>query len=168
MKEELSNDVYNFGKMILEILTGGKLTSAATNIHSNSQEALLREVYNGNEVLLASHAVSVEEFMPDRIKVDLSGAAKKYASGSNVALTATAFNLFGPPASNRNYEMESQLKRKGFSAAAFPEFVFDIPGETAFERQRRQGITNEQGQATESFPLAAALKDIAVLEGKMF
>ncbi|KAK2451553.1 leucine-rich repeat receptor protein kinase TDR [Trifolium repens] len=50
MKEELSNDVYNFGKMILEILTGGKLTSAATNIHSNSQEALLREVYNGNEV----------------------------------------------------------------------------------------------------------------------
>ncbi|CAJ2637069.1 unnamed protein product [Trifolium pratense] len=49
MTEELSNDVYNFGKMILEILTGGKLTNAAANIHSNSQEVLLREVYNGNE-----------------------------------------------------------------------------------------------------------------------
>ncbi|GAU38144.1 hypothetical protein TSUD_145210 [Trifolium subterraneum] len=50
MTEELSNDVYNFGKMILEILTGRKLTaSAATNIHGNSQEVLLREVYNGHE-----------------------------------------------------------------------------------------------------------------------
>jgi uncharacterized protein YfaS (alpha-2-macroglobulin family) len=126
------------------------------------------EVYNGNEILLASHAVSVEEFMPDRIKVDLSGAAKEYVSGSNVSLTATAFNLFGPPATDRNYEMESQLKRKGFSAAAFPEFIFDIPAETTFERQRRQGVTNAQGQATESFPIAPGLKDIGVLEGKIY
>ncbi|MCF2506591.1 MG2 domain-containing protein [Dyadobacter sp. CY107] len=126
------------------------------------------EVYNGNDILLASHAVSVEEFMPDRIKVDLSGAAKEYFSGSNVSLTATAINLFGPPASNRTYEMDAQFKRKGFSAAAFPEFVFDIPGETAFEKQSRQGVTNDQGQATESFPIAAGLKDIGVLEGKIF
>ncbi|MCF2495947.1 alpha-2-macroglobulin family protein [Dyadobacter chenhuakuii] len=126
------------------------------------------EVYNGNDILLASHAVSVEEFMPDRIKVDLSGAAKEYVSGNNVSLTATATNLFGPPASNRTYQMDAQFKRKGFSSAAFPEFVFDIPGETAFEKQSRQGVTNEQGQATESFPIAAGLKDIGVLEGKIF
>lgn len=126
------------------------------------------EVYNGNDILLASHAVSVEEFMPDRIKVDLSGAAKEYVSGSNVSVTATAFNLFGPPAANRNYEMSSQLKRKAFSAAAFPEFTFDIPAETTFERQTRQGITNAQGQATESFPIAAGIKDIGIVEGKIF
>jgi len=58
MEEELSNDVYNFGKMILEILTGGRLTSAAAIIHSKSQETLLREVYNDNEVTSAS---SMEE-----------------------------------------------------------------------------------------------------------
>jgi len=58
MEEELSNDVYNFGKMILEILTGGRLTNAAANIHSKSQETLLREVYNDNEVTSAS---SMEE-----------------------------------------------------------------------------------------------------------
>jgi uncharacterized protein YfaS (alpha-2-macroglobulin family) len=126
------------------------------------------EVYNANEILLASRAVSVEEFMPDRIKVDLSGATADYVSGGTVSLTATALNLFGPPATNRTYEMESQLKRKGFTAPTFPDFSFDIPAETAFERETRQGVTNEQGQATEKFVLAAGLKDIGVLEGKIY
>lgn len=126
------------------------------------------EVYNANDVLLASQPVSVEEFMPDRIKVDLGGAAKEYFAGSTVALTATAINLFGPPASNRTYEMESQLKRKGFFAKNFPEYTFDIPAETSFEKERRQGITNEKGQATERFGLASGLRDIGILEGKIF
>jgi uncharacterized protein YfaS (alpha-2-macroglobulin family) len=85
-----------------------------------------------------------------------------------VSLTATALNLFGPPATNRTYEMESQLKRKGFTAKGFPEYSFDIPAETTFERETRQGVTNEQGQATEQFVLAAGLKDIGVLEGKIY
>lgn len=126
------------------------------------------EVYNANEVLLGSQAVSVEEFMPDRIKVDLSGAAKDYMSGQKVSLTATAVNLFGPPASNRNYQMDFQLQRKGFTAKAFPEYSFNIPAETAFERDSRQGTTNEQGQASEQFALAAGLQDIGVLEGKIY
>ncbi|KEH37840.1 putative protein kinase RLK-Pelle-LRR-XI-1 family [Medicago truncatula] len=54
IKEELRNDVYNFGKMILEILTGKRLTSAAASIDNKSQEILLREVCNGNEVASAS------------------------------------------------------------------------------------------------------------------
>jgi uncharacterized protein YfaS (alpha-2-macroglobulin family) len=126
------------------------------------------EVFNANDVLLTSQSVSVEEFMPDRIKVDLSGAAKEYISGGAVALTATATNLFGPPAANRTYEMESQLKRKGFFAKGFPEYTFDIPAETSFEKETRQGSTNELGQATERFLLPAALKDIGVLEGKIY
>lgn len=50
LKEELCNDIYNFGKMILEILTGGRFTSVAASIQSKSHEVLLREVCNGNEV----------------------------------------------------------------------------------------------------------------------
>jgi len=54
IKEELRNDVYNFGKMILEILTGKRLTSEAASIDNKSREVLLREVCNGNEVVSAS------------------------------------------------------------------------------------------------------------------
>jgi uncharacterized protein YfaS (alpha-2-macroglobulin family) len=126
------------------------------------------EVYNANDVLLTSQAVSVEEFMPDRIKVDLSGGAKEYTSGGTIVLTATALNLFGPPASNRAYEMESQLKRKGFFAKDYPAFTFDIPAQTAFEKETRQGTTDEKGQGTERFLLAPGLRDVGVLEGKIY
>ncbi|MHA4737557.1 alpha-2-macroglobulin family protein [Dyadobacter sp. MSC1_007] len=126
------------------------------------------EVYNANEVLLGSQAVSVEEFMPDRIKVDLSGAAKDYVSGQKISLTATATNLFGPPAGNRNYQMDFELRRKSFSAEAFPEYRFDIPDKTTFERDSRAGTTNEQGQANEQFTIPSSMQDIGVLRGSIY
>uniref|UniRef100_UPI003593ABDE alpha-2-macroglobulin family protein n=1 Tax=Persicitalea sp. TaxID=3100273 RepID=UPI003593ABDE len=126
------------------------------------------EVYNANDLLLASQSVSVEEFMPDRIKVTLSGAKPQYKAGETVTLTATAINLFGPPAAGRNYEMAIQWSRKVFSSPNFPEFSFDISAETAFEREQRQGVTNEQGQATERIPIPAQYKDIGLLEGKIY
>jgi uncharacterized protein YfaS (alpha-2-macroglobulin family) len=126
------------------------------------------EVYNANDVLLASRSLSVEEFIPDRINVDLSGAAKTYHSGGAVSLTATALNLFGPPAANRSYEMQSQYERKSFSAPGFLDYTFNIPLETVFEREVRQGVTDEKGQAAEKFVIAPGLKDIGVLEGKIF
>ncbi|XP_027338409.1 leucine-rich repeat receptor-like protein kinase TDR [Abrus precatorius] len=53
-KEELCMDIYKFGEMILEILTSGRLTNAATGIHSKPWEVLLREIYNENETSSAS------------------------------------------------------------------------------------------------------------------
>ncbi|QRR02978.1 alpha-2-macroglobulin family protein [Dyadobacter sandarakinus] len=149
----------------------GKQGAAETEISLEAASltgSYILEVYNANDVWLASRTFNVEEFMPDRIKVDLSGAARAYASGSTVSITATATNLFGPPAANRTYEMESQLKRKGFSPAGFPEYNFDIPAESKFEVGRRQGTTNENGQATEEFALFDGFKDLGVLEGRIY
>lgn len=126
------------------------------------------EVYNANDVLLTSQAISVEEFIPDRIKVDLGEQKNAYRPGESVPVVATAFNLFGPPASNRTYEMESQLKRRSFNSADFPEFTFDIPAETKFETERRQGVTNGEGHAAEKFVIPGQFQDIGMLEGKIY
>ncbi|XP_009630705.1 uncharacterized protein LOC107776166 [Nicotiana tabacum] len=50
IKEELYRDIYNFGEVILEILTNGKLSNAATSLQNTSKEALLREVLYENDV----------------------------------------------------------------------------------------------------------------------
>ncbi|KAM4125564.1 hypothetical protein ACJW30_01G321200 [Castanea mollissima] len=50
IKEELYTDVYNFGEIILEILTNGKLTNAGASIHNKPKEVLLKDIYNENEV----------------------------------------------------------------------------------------------------------------------
>ncbi|MCK8491576.1 alpha-2-macroglobulin family protein [Spirosoma sp. RP8] len=126
------------------------------------------EVLNANNVLLTSQPVSVEEFIPDRIKVDLLTDRTSYKSGQTLTLSATALNLFGPPASDRAYEMELQLKRKVFAPKGFEDYSFTIPNETTFPKELRQGRTNANGQATERFQFPALYQDIGLLEGKLF
>ncbi|WP_394994889.1 alpha-2-macroglobulin [Emticicia sp.] len=125
------------------------------------------EILNGNDVLLTSKSISIEEFMPDRIKVDVT-AKDIYRSGEMVQMLATATNLFGPPASNRNYEMDFSLKRKAFFAKGFEGYSFDIQNDTKFEHDLRQGTTDENGQAKQAFQLATTYQDMGLLEGKVF
>ena len=42
-------DIYNFGEIILEILTNGRLTNAGASIQSKPRDVLLGEIYNENE-----------------------------------------------------------------------------------------------------------------------
>ncbi|WP_019988186.1 alpha-2-macroglobulin family protein [Rudanella lutea] len=137
------------------------------------------EVLNANNVLLTSESISVEEFIPDRIKVDVLTDRTVYRSGQTITVSATATNLFGPPAADRAYELELQLKRKAFVAKGFEDFGFTIGGMDALEKPEgasagtivkdlRQGRTNANGQATERFPVAATFADMGVLEGKLF
>ena len=125
------------------------------------------EVLNGNDVLLTSKNISIEEFMPDRIKVDVAGK-DAYQAGETVDIVGTATNLFGPPASGRNYEMDFSLKRKVFTAKGFESYSFDIPNDTKFNNDLRQGVTDENGLAKQAFPLPVAYKDMGVLEGKAY
>ncbi len=126
------------------------------------------EVYNGNEVLLAAKNVSIEEFMPDRIKVDVKADREAYRTGQNINLTTTALNLFGPPASGRNYEVAFSLKRKVFTADRFKDYSFNIPNDTKFENTVRQSVTDDMGMVKEAIPISNALQDIGLLEGKVY
>jgi uncharacterized protein YfaS (alpha-2-macroglobulin family) len=126
------------------------------------------EVYNANDILLTTKNISVEEFIPDRVKVDLKEGRNQYSIRDTIRVQAVATNLFGPPASNRKYEMEFQLQKKSFKAPQFPQYNFDIPAENTFEKTSRQGITDANGQLNENFDLSASLKDIGLLEGKVY
>ncbi|GFY99644.1 leucine-rich repeat transmembrane protein kinase family protein [Actinidia rufa] len=50
VKEELYMDVYNFGEIILEVLTNGRLANAGGSIHGKPTETLLSEICHENEV----------------------------------------------------------------------------------------------------------------------
>ncbi|MDR6193636.1 alpha-2-macroglobulin [Siphonobacter sp. SORGH_AS_0500] len=126
------------------------------------------EVLNANDVILTSQPISVEEFMPDRIKVEVRSPKERYNSGETVPISATATNLFGPPASDRNYEMDVQVKRQLFQPKGYESFVFDIQDNTKFENMVRQGKTNAAGLATEGFVLPASWQDMGLLEAKAF
>ncbi|CAH8360489.1 unnamed protein product [Eruca vesicaria subsp. sativa] len=49
IRVEQEKDIYNFGELVLEILTNGKLREAGRLIHNKAKDVLLREVYAENE-----------------------------------------------------------------------------------------------------------------------
>ncbi len=128
------------------------------------------EVYTANDVLLTSRSMSIEEFVPDRIKVTVKTNKPFLKSGEEMTATATAVNLFGPPAANRNYEMTYNLSRKYFYAESYPDYIFYPANEKPFrfEQDVRQGTTNSEGIAEQTFTVSADFKDIGVLEGSIF
>ncbi|CAN0838546.1 Leucine-rich repeat receptor-like protein kinase TDR [Linum grandiflorum] len=49
LKDELCNDIYSFGEIILEILSNGRLTKAGSGTQNKPIEVLLKEMYSMNE-----------------------------------------------------------------------------------------------------------------------
>ncbi|MCD4680126.1 MAG: hypothetical protein K8S00_07045 [Bacteroidales bacterium] len=127
------------------------------------------EVYSGNDIFLKSSRIKVEEFMPDRIKVDAKLDKEKYETGDTIELSVNAMNLFGPPAAGRKYEIEMQLNRRSFTPKDLNEYIFNItlPDRISFDRIVREGKTDDKGNAKENF-LLPQHKNIGVLNGKIY
>ncbi|MDD5508130.1 MAG: MG2 domain-containing protein [Bacteroidales bacterium] len=127
------------------------------------------EVYSGNDVLMGSSRIRVEEFIPDRIRVTASTDKEYYLSGEDISLAIQATNLFGPPAAGRNYEAELQLSSKDFQPESFPDYTFQVnlPKNLTFGSILREGKTDAQGHASETFHIDK-YQDIGILEGRIY
>jgi uncharacterized protein YfaS (alpha-2-macroglobulin family) len=128
------------------------------------------EVYSANDLLLNSKLISVEEFIPDRIKVNAILNKDVVKLSQSLDVTATALNLFGPPASDRNYEIEMNLRRKYFSPKGFEKYNFQINAikESSYPNELRQGKTDANGIGKESFTFSESYKNSGILTGNIY
>ncbi|MEP7279795.1 MAG: MG2 domain-containing protein [Bacteroidota bacterium] len=127
------------------------------------------EVYNGNDVLLGTQNFRVEEFVPDRIEVSAKLDKESLVAGEQAKLSINAVNFFGPPAANRNYECEIQVKQKSFSPKKYERYDFSIanPG-VSFDKELKEGKTDEEGNATEKFLAKEAYKNEGMLQASFY
>lgn len=126
-------------------------------------------VQTGNEVFIGSYSFMIEEFVPDRLKVRASLSRESYKPGEEVVLDFEANSFFGPPAANRNYELEQSLKRKDFRAKGYDDYTFHIEGgDTYFSSVFREGRTNQDGKASESFHISPQYRYMGVLQSDLF
>ncbi|MDB5235798.1 MAG: hypothetical protein JWR44_2791, partial [Hymenobacter sp.] len=144
------------------------------------------EVLTGNDVLLTSRQISVEEFIPDRMKVTVTAAPTVLKPGQDVTASITAVNLFGPPAADRKFEVEFSLKQKAFAPKGYPNYSFTInsgekrkttseDGEgtsesaltSRFEKTVREGTTDAAGHGTAAYTVPD-FHDLGTLEGVAF
>jgi uncharacterized protein YfaS (alpha-2-macroglobulin family) len=127
------------------------------------------EVYTSNDVLLAAKNFSVEEFVPDRIRVTTKLDKESIKPGEPANLSINAMNFFGPPAANRNYETEIQVKQKYFSPEKFADYDFSLSNQNGMlEKSVKQGKTDAEGNAKEVFELPATFTNTGVLQANFY
>lgn len=128
------------------------------------------ELLSGNDILLQTRSVNVEEFIPDRIKVNVSVDKEFVRTGETVRFSGQALNFFGPPARNRKYEAEMSLTRKEFTVKQLPDYDFSLVGRTDvyFEKIGTTGVTDEDGRFFAEFRIAPEYKNLGILEGKIY
>ncbi|MEP6700179.1 MAG: MG2 domain-containing protein, partial [Bacteroidota bacterium] len=127
------------------------------------------EVYTSTDILLASKNFSVEEFVPDRIRVNAKLDKEYLLSGDVAKLSINAMNFFGPPAANRKYETEIQVKQKYFSAKNFDGYDFSLANQnTFFDKQVKEGITDASGNAVIEYTVPAIYANMGALQTSFY
>jgi uncharacterized protein YfaS (alpha-2-macroglobulin family) len=127
------------------------------------------ELYSGNDVLLGSKNFSIEEFVPDRIRVSVKLGKEVLTAGDSTSLDITAVNFFGPPAANRNYECEFQFKQAYFSPAKYDHYSFAQSSQSSFfDKVLKEGKTDANGNAREGFKVPAMYKNRGLLSANIY
>ena len=123
------------------------------------------EVFTTTDVLLATKNFSVEEFVPDRIKVIAKLQKESLRSGDKTNLLLNATNFFGPPAANRKFEAEIQVRQKYFKSPKYEDYDFSLTNTSSvFDKQLKDGITDVAGNAVIEYEVPATYQDMGVLQ----
>jgi uncharacterized protein YfaS (alpha-2-macroglobulin family) len=127
------------------------------------------EVYSSTDVLLATQNFMIEEFVPDRIKVTTKLDKPALRPAETTTLQIGAMNFFGPPAANRNFETEIQIRQKGFSANKYGDYDFTLANQQSFtDKEVKQGITDAEGNASISFEVPAMYANVGLLQAAFY
>jgi uncharacterized protein YfaS (alpha-2-macroglobulin family) len=87
--------------------------------------------------IVGSASFSVEDFMPERIKVTAKTDQPEYYAGNKARVSVTGVNLFGPPAAGRRSELKVKLEPVEFTAAGYNSYTFGDP-EQAFSPKEQE------------------------------
>jgi uncharacterized protein YfaS (alpha-2-macroglobulin family) len=142
-------------------------TSVATQPSSLTGEYRY-ELYTGNNLFLTSYKVSVEEFVPDRLRVMLTPSAEEARPGETVRYDLQALNFFGPPAAGRNWEFEGSFVSMPYVSKTFPEFRFSDDSAPVYKGEPfvSNGKTDQEGKAQCDFELPGNLTSSGLLKAR--
>ncbi len=78
-------------------------------------------------------------------------------------------NFFGPPAANRKYETEIQVKQKYFSPEKFSDYSFTLANQnSSFDKDVKEGKTDAEGNASEVFAAKEAYANMGLLQANFY
>ncbi|WP_462249303.1 alpha-2-macroglobulin [Ekhidna sp.] len=122
-------------------------------------------VKTSNDKFLTSATLKVEEFLPDRIKVESKLDKEEYSPvDRKIGINVNAVNFFGPPAANKNYEVRMQWTKTGFYPKNYRGYNFSYyKSNTQFYDITKSGTTDGQGNASISVEIPSNYKNNGIL-----
>lgn len=128
------------------------------------------ELFSGNDILLTSNYISVEEFMPDRISVTVMADKEQAKPGDEITVNVKAMNLFGPPAIDRNVHSEFTISPVAFTAKGYERFMFTMNNDEAKDipKQRTEGKTDTEGNMSHNIKIPSEYNDLGLLRGRFY
>ncbi len=102
------------------------------------------------EEVVGRYDFQLEEFVPDRIKVEVRPATRSVAPGQALAYGVAGHYLFGPPAAGLATETRVRLTDSTFASRRHPDFDFRNPDRSFSDREisRKEERLNEAGEAS--------------------
>lgn len=126
-------------------------------------------LFSSNDVFMSSKTIQLEEFMPDRIRVNANFTKEQYEVGEEAILKLNAQNLFGTPAANRNYQIEVNYRNNYIYPKDLENYNFSISNrKNNFSSVNRDGTTNANGDVTEVFEIPTEYSNMGKLSAVVY
>jgi uncharacterized protein YfaS (alpha-2-macroglobulin family) len=118
------------------------------------------------EQVVGSYAFQVEEFVPDRIKVEIQTESDRFLSTDSIRYQVASDYLFGAPAAGLDVNSRVLLRTRIFSPNGFSEFTFHNPNRKFDLREvyTSRDLLDANGRHSFSADLPQALKAPSSLE----
>lgn len=122
------------------------------------------DVTTGSKQLIGSYNFSVEEFVPDKIRVFLTSDKKEIEPGEKISVNVDAEFLFGGKASGLRYEADIQVKHRGFYSKNYPDFYFTNSSITnsKIDNVFLDGKLDDQGNAIIEYRVPSDVKSSGI------
>jgi hypothetical protein len=128
------------------------------------------DVYTGDKQLIGSYKFSVEEFVPDKIRLNVKSDKEKTKPGEKVKIDVDAEFLFGAPAAEMRYEADIQLNHKSFTSKNFPDYVFSNSSitNTTIDHTFLEGLLDNDGKTKIEYSVPTGIQSKGVIVGTVY
>ncbi len=147
---------------------GGAFFTESIALPSFSRTGKYRIVAQiGEDKVIGSIEVQIEEFVPDKIAVDIKTDRQAYKQGDTVRIDVQSKYLFGPPAKGHTATGAIRLEQLLFAPAKYKDFTFTDGSRqfAPFTSQLSQGMLSDSGTYRFNYPLSTGLMPPSSLKG---
>jgi uncharacterized protein YfaS (alpha-2-macroglobulin family) len=130
----------------------------------------ITEIYSGTKMLIGTYYFSIEEFVPDKIRVKVEADKEKLYPGEDISIDIDAEFLFGAKAAGLKYEADIQYKHRSFRSENYPKFSFS---NSNFNNQnipnvQFDGTLDDEGKSTLNYQIPQNLMSKGVITGAAY